>query len=93
MLVTASDSPHGRVISHMTYSAREAVVAPSCPYVIQEGGPMRGTEHASDAGPGGMQDLIGRPSWDDTLVRADVRDFVAAQLVHPDGVAAGRRDW
>jgi hypothetical protein len=54
---------------------------------------MRGTEHASDAGPGGMQDLIGRPSWDDTLVRADVRDFVAAQLVHPDGVAAGRRDW
>ncbi|MDQ0364689.1 SRSO17 transposase [Catenuloplanes indicus] len=43
-------------------------------------------EHAGDAGPGGMQDLIGRASWDDALVRADVRDFVAARLGHPDGI-------
>src|SRR3954454_19808374 len=37
-------------------------------------------EHAGDAGPGGMQDLIGRGSWDDAAVRADVRDFVTARL-------------
>nr|WP_239165069.1 transposase [Actinoplanes palleronii] len=43
-------------------------------------------EHAGDDGPGGMQDLIGRASWDDALVRADVRDFVTARLGHPDGV-------
>ncbi|WP_446220840.1 IS701 family transposase [Micromonospora sp. IBHARD004] len=43
-------------------------------------------EHAGDDGPGGMQDLIGRASWDDAAVRADVRDFVAARLGHPDGV-------
>jgi SRSO17 transposase len=43
-------------------------------------------EHAGDDGPGGMQDLIGRASWDDSLVRADIRDFVAARLGHPDGV-------
>jgi SRSO17 transposase len=43
-------------------------------------------EHAGDPGPGGMQDLIGRASWDDALVRADVRDFVTARLGHPDGV-------
>ncbi|MFI5845729.1 IS701 family transposase, partial [Catenuloplanes sp. NPDC051500] len=43
-------------------------------------------EHAGDDGPGGMQDLIGRASWDDAGVRADVRDFVAARLGHPDGV-------
>ena len=43
-------------------------------------------EHAGDQGPGGMQDLIGRASWDDAEVRADVRDFVAARLGHPDGV-------
>lgn len=43
-------------------------------------------EHAGDDGPGGMQDLIGRASWDDAEVRADVRDFVAARLGHPDGV-------
>ncbi|WP_411970792.1 transposase [Micromonospora peucetia] len=42
--------------------------------------------HAGDDGPGGMQDLIGRASWDDALVRADVRDFVAVHLGHPDGV-------
>src|SRR3954447_2454566 len=43
-------------------------------------------EHAGDDNPGGMQDLIGRAGWDDTAVRADVRDFVAARLGHPDGV-------
>ncbi|MBO3737524.1 IS701 family transposase [Actinoplanes flavus] len=43
-------------------------------------------EHAGDDGPGGMQDLIGRASWDDTLVRADVRDFVTAHLGHPDAI-------
>ncbi|SCL39305.1 DDE superfamily endonuclease [Micromonospora pallida] len=43
-------------------------------------------EHAGNDGPGGMQDLIGRARWDDTLVRADVRDFVVARLGHPDGV-------
>ncbi|MGC4851794.1 IS701 family transposase [Micromonospora sp. DT15] len=43
-------------------------------------------EHAGDDGPGGMQDLIGRARWDDAGVRADVRDFVAVKLGHPDGV-------
>lgn len=43
-------------------------------------------EHAGDDGPGGMQDLIGRASWDDAAVRADVRDFVTARLGHPDGI-------
>lgn len=33
-----------------------------------------------------MQDLIVPASWDDAAVRADVRDFVAARLGHPDGV-------
>jgi SRSO17 transposase len=43
-------------------------------------------EHAGDSGPGGMQDLISRASWDDALVRADVRDFVAARLGHRDAI-------
>jgi SRSO17 transposase len=43
-------------------------------------------EHAGDEGPGGMQDLIGRASWDDALVRADVRAFVARRLGHPDAI-------
>jgi SRSO17 transposase len=43
-------------------------------------------EHAGDDNPGGMQDLIGRASWDDALVRADVRDFVARRLGHPDAI-------
>ncbi|GAB3802965.1 transposase [Micromonospora zhanjiangensis] len=43
-------------------------------------------EHAGDDGPGGMQDFIGRASWDDAMVRADVQDFVVARLGHPDGV-------
>jgi SRSO17 transposase len=33
-----------------------------------------------------MQDLISRASWDDALVRADVRDFVAARLGHRDAI-------
>ena len=37
-------------------------------------------------GRAGMQDFIGRASWDDALVRADVRDFVAARLGHPEGI-------
>ena len=53
-------------------------------------------EHAGDDGPGGMQDLIGRAGWDDAAVRADVRDFVAARLGHPDGILVvdetGRRE-
>jgi DDE superfamily endonuclease len=43
-------------------------------------------EHAGDDNPGGMQDLIGRASWDDALVRADVRDFVGRRLGHPDAI-------
>jgi SRSO17 transposase len=43
-------------------------------------------EHAGDATPDGMQDLLGRVSWDDAEVRADVRDFVIDQLADPDAV-------
>jgi SRSO17 transposase len=43
-------------------------------------------EHVGDDSPGGMQDLIGRASWDDALVRADIRDFVARRLGHPDAI-------
>ena len=43
-------------------------------------------DHAGDDNPGGMQDLIGRASWDDALVRADERDFVSRRLGHPDAV-------
>lgn len=43
-------------------------------------------EHAGDDSPGGMQDLIGRASWNDAGVRADVRAFVAARLGHPEGI-------
>ena len=43
-------------------------------------------EHAGDDGPGGMQDLIGRGSWDDAAVRADVRELVTARLGHPEGI-------
>lgn len=43
-------------------------------------------ERAGDDNPGGTQDLIGRASWDDALVRADVRDFVARRLGHPDSI-------
>jgi SRSO17 transposase len=43
-------------------------------------------EHAGDDSPGGMQDLISRASWDDTLVRVDVRDFITRRLGHPDAI-------
>ncbi len=43
-------------------------------------------EHAGDDGPGGMQDLIGRASWDDAWVRAGARDFVGVKLGYPDGM-------
>ncbi|MCM0674391.1 transposase [Micromonospora phytophila] len=37
-------------------------------------------EHAGDAGPDGMQDLLNRVKWDDAAVRADVREFIGRQL-------------
>jgi SRSO17 transposase len=37
-------------------------------------------EHAGDAGPDGMQDLLTRVKWDDAAVRADVREFVGREL-------------
>lgn len=43
-------------------------------------------EYAGDATPSGMQDLLTRVRWDDSEVRADVRDFVAARLGDPDAV-------
>ncbi|WP_328426522.1 IS701 family transposase [Micromonospora sp. NBC_00389] len=43
-------------------------------------------EHAGDAGPDGMQDLLTRVKWDDAAVRADVRGFVAEQLGDADAV-------
>ncbi|WBB57516.1 IS701 family transposase [Verrucosispora sp. WMMD573] len=37
-------------------------------------------EHAGDANPDGMQDLLTRVTWDDGAVRADVRAFVGEHL-------------
>jgi SRSO17 transposase len=37
-------------------------------------------EHAGDAGPDGMQDLLTQVKWDDAAVRADVREFVGEHL-------------
>ncbi|RLQ12715.1 IS701 family transposase, partial [Micromonospora sp. BL1] len=37
-------------------------------------------EHAGDAGPDGMQELLTRVTWDDADVRADVREFVGEHL-------------
>ncbi|WP_343447794.1 IS701 family transposase [Micromonospora schwarzwaldensis] len=37
-------------------------------------------EHAGDASPDGMQDLLTRVTWDDAEVRADVREFVGEHL-------------
>ena len=37
-------------------------------------------EHAGNAGPDGMQDLLSRVKWDDAAVRADVREFIGQQL-------------
>ena len=43
-------------------------------------------EHAGDAGPDGMQDLLSRVRWDDTAVRGDVREFVGEQLGNVEAV-------
>jgi SRSO17 transposase len=43
-------------------------------------------EYAGDTTPSGMQDLLTRVRWDDSEVRADVRDFVTRQLGDPDAV-------
>jgi SRSO17 transposase len=43
-------------------------------------------EHAGDAGPDGMQDLLSRVKWDDAAVRADVRDFIGQQLGDAEAV-------
>lgn len=43
-------------------------------------------EYAGDNSPDGMQDLLTRVKWNDREVRADVRDFVTAQLGDPDGI-------
>ncbi|WP_374103801.1 IS701 family transposase [Micromonospora sp. U56] len=43
-------------------------------------------EHAGDASPDGVQDLLARARWDDGQVRADVRGFIAGQLGDPDAV-------
>src|SRR4051812_19593368 len=43
-------------------------------------------EHAGDAGPDGMQDLLSRVRWDDAAVRADVREFIGEQLGDAEAV-------
>ncbi|MER6596577.1 IS701 family transposase [Micromonospora purpureochromogenes] len=43
-------------------------------------------EHAGDAGPDGMQDLLTRVKWDDAAVRADVREFVGEHLGDAEAV-------
>jgi SRSO17 transposase len=43
-------------------------------------------EHAGDAGPDGMQDLLTRVKWDDAEVRADVRAFVGEHLGDAEAV-------
>lgn len=43
-------------------------------------------EHAGDAGPDGMQDLLTRVKWDDAAVRVDVRAFVGHHLGEADAV-------
>ncbi|MEV0724225.1 IS701 family transposase [Micromonospora purpureochromogenes] len=43
-------------------------------------------EHAGDAGPDGMQDLLTRVKWDDAAVRADVREFIGRQLGDAEAV-------
>lgn len=43
-------------------------------------------EHAGDASPDGMQDLLTRVAWDDAEVRADVREFVGRELGDPEAV-------
>ncbi|ROO59783.1 DDE superfamily endonuclease [Micromonospora sp. Llam0] len=43
-------------------------------------------EHAGDASPDGMQDLLTRVRWDDAAVRADVRAFVGHHLADTEAV-------
>ena len=43
-------------------------------------------EHAGEAGPDGMQHLLGRARWDAEKVRDDLRDYVVEHLGDPDGV-------
>jgi SRSO17 transposase len=43
-------------------------------------------EHAGDAGPDGMQDLLTRVKWDDAAVRADVREFIGHHLGEAEAV-------
>lgn len=43
-------------------------------------------EHAGDASPDGMQDLLTRVTWDDAAVRADVREFVGHHLGEAEAV-------
>ncbi|MCX5122088.1 transposase [Micromonospora sp. NBC_00362] len=43
-------------------------------------------EHAGDACPDGMQDLLTRVKWDDAAVRANVRKFVGEQLGDAEAV-------
>ncbi|MCM0673344.1 reverse transcriptase domain-containing protein [Micromonospora phytophila] len=50
-------------------------------------------EHAGDAGPDGMQDLLTRVKWDDTAVRADVRAFRFLRLLRNMLQAGYLEDW
>jgi SRSO17 transposase len=43
-------------------------------------------EHAGDAGPDGMQHLLGRAVWDTDGVRDDLRDYVTEHLGDPAAV-------
>jgi SRSO17 transposase len=43
-------------------------------------------EHAGDAGPDGMQHLLGRAVWDTDGVRDDLRDYVVEHLGDPGAV-------
>jgi SRSO17 transposase len=54
-------------------------------------GPPRTTcwsiaEHTGEAGPDGMQHLLGRARWDADGVRDDLRSYVVEHLGDPDGV-------
>lgn len=46
-------------------------------------------EHAGERSPDGMQRLFATASWDQDLVRDDVRGYVAAALGDPGGVLIG----
>lgn len=49
-------------------------------------------EHAGAAGPGGLQDLIGRASWDDALVRTAISDDRSKLAPPPVTLPAWCRD-